>query len=114
MQSHFLLGVNIMLLSWRYVVHFAWKHRSVSRIGSEFPEYAASKGGVLTPLNECIINGQKLWAQIMDETPLRRWATTEEIARWAYFLTVANTFCTGQSIVADGGESINHKFIWKD
>ncbi len=108
--------------------------------GSEFPEYAASKGGViaytkntalrvapfgatcnsldpggvLTPLNECVINDQKLWAQIMDETPLRRWATTEEIARWAYFLTVTNTFCTGQSIVVDGGESINHKFIWKD
>ena len=106
--------------------------------GSEFPEYCASKGGVIaytknvalrvakfnatcnsldpggviTPLNECVINNQTLWEQIMKETPLKRWATTEEIAKWAYFLTVINTFCTGQSIIVDGGESINFNFIW--
>ena len=98
--------------------------------GSEFPEYCASKGGVvsytknvamrvapfgatcnsldpggvLTPLNDCVINDKELWAQIM----------VEEIAEWAYFLTVKNTFCTGQSIIVDGGESINRRFIWKD
>ncbi len=108
--------------------------------GSEFPEYCASKGGVLaytknvamriapfgatcnsldpggvlTPLNECVINDSELWEKIMDETPLRRWASVEEIAEWAYFLSVTNTFCTGQCIVVDGGESINRKFIWKD
>ena len=108
--------------------------------GSEFPEYCASKGGVisytknvamrvaqfgatcnsldpggvLTPLNDCVINDKELWTQIMDETPLKKWATSEEIAQWAYFLTVTNTFCTGQNIVVDGGESINYKFIWKD
>ncbi len=108
--------------------------------GSEFPEYCASKGGVisytknvairiakygatcnsldpggvLTPLNECVINDKELWDKIMDETPLRRWATPEEIAQWAYFLTVTNTFCTGQNILVDGGESINFNFIWKD
>lgn len=108
--------------------------------GAEFPEYAASKGGVLaytknvamriakfgatcnsldpggviTPLNECVINDPKLWAQIMDETPLKKWATAEEIAEWAYFLTVVNTFCTGQNILVDGGESINYNFIWKN
>ncbi|MEE1199737.1 MAG: SDR family oxidoreductase, partial [Christensenellales bacterium] len=62
--------------------------------GSEFPEYCASKGGVLaytknvamriapygatcnsldpggvrTDLNECVINDPELWQQIMDET----------------------------------------------
>ena len=108
--------------------------------GSEFPEYCASKGGVmaytkntamrvasfgatcnsldpggvLTPLNECVMNDEELWEQIMDETPLRRWATPEEIAQWAYFLTVVNTFCTGQSIIVDGGECIKHNFVWKD
>ena len=108
--------------------------------GAEFPEYCASKGGVLaytknvamrvakfgatcnsldpggvlTPLNECVMNDEELWAQIMDETPLRRWATPEEMAEWAYFLTVTNKFCTGQSILVDGGESINYNFIWKD
>ena len=108
--------------------------------GAEFPEYCASKGGVLaytknvalrvakfgatcnsldpggvlTPLNERVINDEELWAEIMNETPLKKWATPEEIAEWAYFLTVINTFCTGQSIVVDGGESINYNFVWKD
>ncbi len=108
--------------------------------GSEFPEYCASKGGVLaytknvairiakfgatcnsldpggvvTPLNECVMNDPELWAQIMDETPLKRWASCEEIAKWAYFLTITNTFCTGQNILVDGGESINYHFVWKD
>ena len=75
--------------------------------GSEFPEYCASKGGViaytknvamrvapygatcnsidpggvLTPLNDCVINDKNLWAQIMEETPLKKWATPEEIAQ---------------------------------
>ena len=108
--------------------------------GSEFPEYCASKGGViaytknvalrvaqygavcnsldpggvLTPLNDCVVDDPVLWNQIMDETPLKRWATPEEIAEWAYFLTVTNGFCTGQNILVDGGESINYHFVWKD
>lgn len=108
--------------------------------GAEFPEYCASKagilaytknvalrvapfnatcnsldpGGVITPLNDCVLSDEELWAQIMNETPLKRWATAEEIAQWAYFLTVTNTFCTGQSILVDGGESINYNFVWKD
>jgi len=123
------------------------KIRSILNIGSasahtgaEFPEYCASKGGVLaytknaamrvapfgatcnsldpggvlTPLNECVTNDPELWAQIMEETPLKKWATPEEIAQWAYFLTVVNTFCTGQCILVDGGESINYHFVWKD
>ena len=123
------------------------KIRSILNIGSasghtgaEFPEYCASKGGVIaytknvamrvapfgatcnsldpggviTPLNECVINDPELWQEIMNETPLKRWASSEEIAEWAYFLTAVNGFCTGQSIVVDGGESINYNFVWKD
>ena len=108
--------------------------------GAEFPEYCASKGGVLaytknvamrvakfgatcnsldpggvlTPLNQCVMDDPQLWEEIMNETPLRRWATPEEIAEWAYFLTVINGFCTGQSILVDGGEAINYNFVWKD
>ncbi len=108
--------------------------------GAEFPLYCASKGGVmaytkntakrvapfgatcnsldpggvLTPLNRCVMEDEELWNKIMTETPLRRWATPEEIAEWAYFLTVVNSFCTGQNILVDGGEAINHNFIWKD
>lgn len=142
--------IDINLKALIYVTEkyaFQSKIKSVLNIGSasahtgaEFPEYCASKGGVLaytknvamrvaqygatcnsldpggvlTPLNDCVVNDPKLWEQIMNETPLKRWATPEEIAQWAYFLTVTNTFCTGQSILVDGGESINYNFIWKD
>lgn len=106
--------------------------------GAEFPEYCASKGGVIaytknvaqrvarfgatcnsidpggvfTPLNDCVVNDPELWEEIMEQTPLKRWASAEEIAQWAYFMTVVNGFCTGQSIVIDGGESINSHFVW--
>ena len=108
--------------------------------GSEFPEYCASKGGVVaytknialrvaqfgatcnsldpggvfTPLNDCVVNDPDLWNEIMEQTPLKKWAAPSDIAQWAYFLTVINNFCTGQSIVVDGGESINSHFVWKD
>ena len=158
-------GVNILInnagtqngddidINLKALIHITEKYgvqkniRSILNIGSasahtdsEFPEYCASKGGVmaytkntamrvasfgatcnsldpggvLTPLNECVMNDEELWEQIMDETPLRRWATPEEIAEWAYFLTAVNTFCTGQSIIVDGGECIKHNFVWKD
>lgn len=106
--------------------------------GAEFPEYCASKGGVIaytknvaqrvatygatcnsidpggvfTPLNDCVVNNPELWNEIMEQTPLKRWATAQEIATWAYFMTVTNSFCTGQSIIIDGGESINSHFVW--
>lgn len=107
--------------------------------GSEFPEYVASKGGliaymknvamratkwrgtcnsldpggVLTDLNQPVLENRELWNQIMKVTPLKRWATPEEIAEWAYFLTVTQSFCTGQSIVVDGGErDCNSTFVW--
>lgn len=142
------IDINLKALIWiteKYGVQP--KIRSILNIGSasghtgaEFPEYAASKGGVLaytknaamrvapfgatcnsldpggvlTPLNECVMNDPELWAEIMEETPLKRWATPEEIAQWAYFLTVTNKFCTGQNILVDGGEAINYNFVWKD
>lgn len=107
--------------------------------GAEFPEYCASKsgvlaytknvalrvaafgatcnsldpGGVITPLNAPVMEDPVLWDAIMKETPLKRWATVEEIAEWVYFLTVVNRFCTGQNILVDGGEAINYHFIWK-
>ena len=107
--------------------------------GSEFPEYCASKGGViaytknvalrvaqygatcnsldpggvLTPLNDCVVNNYK-YGRYLNLNQETRWATTEEIAAWAYFLTVDNRFCTGQSIIVDGGESINSRFIWPE
>ena len=108
--------------------------------GSEFPAYAASKGGVmaytkntamrvasfgatcnsldpggvLTPLNECVMNDEELWEQIMELTPLKRWATAQEIAEWIYFVGVTNRFMTGQSLLIDGGEAGRTQFIWPE
>lgn len=106
--------------------------------GAEFPEYAASKGGmvsymkntalrvakygaasnslspggVLTELNEHIIKNPKLWQQVMDETLLPKWASVEEIAEWAYFVTVINKSMTAQDILIDNGEAAKSNFVW--
>lgn len=107
--------------------------------GSEFPEYAASKGGViaytknvagrlapqatcnsvdpggvLTPLNKCVMDDPALWSRIMDLTPLRRWAEPEEIADWVYFVAVVNRFMTGQNLLIDGGEAGRTEFVWPE
>ena len=106
--------------------------------GSEFPEYAASKGGVLayaknvamriakyqatcnsldfggvmTELNRPVMEDENLWSEIMKLTPLKRWMTVEEAAEWIYFMAVKNRFCTGQNILIDGLEAGNCSFIW--
>ncbi len=114
---------------------------SSAHTGHEFPEYVASKaglvgymknvatrcakwgcvcnsldpGGVITELNKPVLEDPGLWSKIMDVTPLKRWATPEEIATWAYFLTVQQSFCTGQSILVDGGErDCLSTFVWPD
>lgn len=106
--------------------------------GAEFPEYAASKGGcvaymkntalrvakygatsnslspggVLTALNDHIIRDPELWRQVMNETLLPKWAETEEIAEWAYFVTAVNKSMTAQDILIDNGEAAKSNFIW--
>ncbi len=109
-----------------------------ARTGSEFPEYAASKGGMVaymkntalrvacygatsnsispggvrTALNERVMNEPELWQKIMDETLLPKWAEPEEIAEWAYFVTVVNRSMTAQDILVDNGEEAKSNFIW--
>lgn len=109
-----------------------------ARTGSEFPEYAASKGGVvaymknvamriakygatanslspggvLTGSNFRVMNDSELWSQIMEVTPLKKWATEEEIAEFAYFMTAVNRSMTAQDILVDNGEANNFKFVW--
>lgn len=119
------------------IVHVA----SVSaHTGAEFPEYCASKGGllaysknvalrvakygatcnsispggVITEMNAPVLNDDNLWNQIMELTPLKRWAKPKEIAEWIYFISVTNKFMTGQDIIIDGGESTDAKFIWTE
>ncbi len=106
--------------------------------GAEFPEYAASKGGViaymknvalrsakgkvtvnslspggvLTALNEHVINDPVLWEKVLDESLLGKWASAQEIAKWAYFLTVVNKSMTAQDLLIDNGEAAKSNFIW--
>ena len=111
---------------------------SSARTGAEFPEYAASKGGtvaymknvalrlaslgatanslspggVRTALNDHVMTDKKLWKEIMNETPLKKWAEPEEIAEWAYFMTVVNRSMTAQDILVDNGEAARSNFVW--
>ena len=106
--------------------------------GSEFPEYVASKGGVVsymknvalrsapdgvtvnslspggvfTPLNARVIDDKEKWSRIMALTPLRKWASADEIAEWAYFLTVVNKSMTAQDLIIDNGEAARAEFVW--
>lgn len=109
-----------------------------ARTGSEFPEYVASKGGVVaymknvalrvakygatsnslspggvtTSLNDRVMNDPVLWGKIMAETLLPKWASAEEIAEWAYFLTAVNRSMTAQDLLVDNGEDAKANFIW--
>lgn len=111
---------------------------SSARTGAEFPEYAASKGGVVaymknvaqrvaaygatanslspggvvTGLNDHIIRDPALWERVLNETTLHKWATAEEIAQWAYFITAVNRSMTGQDLLIDNGEAGKFNFIW--
>ncbi len=107
--------------------------------GAEFPSYSASKGGiisytrnvairiagygatcnsispggVLTESNAPVIRDEKLWAEIMSLTPLRKWATEREIAEWIYFICVVNRSMSGEDILIDNGESrLSSHFVW--
>ena len=109
--------------------------------GQEFPEYAASKagvvgymknvairlaprgitcnaispGGVYTPLNDPVVNDEKLWKRIMDVTPFKKWMTPEEVADWVVFLTVTNRSMSGQNLLIDNGEhDLNPTFVWPE
>ena len=107
--------------------------------GFEFEEYVASKagivgymktvaykaatsgatcnslslGGVLTDSNDVVMNDPKLWKQIMDVTPLKKWTTLDEVCEWVYFLLVTNKSMSGQDILVDNGErDLNCTFVW--
>lgn len=108
--------------------------------GFEFPEYSASKagligymkncawrlakfgatcnsiscGGVLTDLNKPVLEDKKLWNKIMEITPLKKWATPEEIAEWIYFMTMINKSASGIDVLIDNCERGNSTFIWPE
>ncbi len=109
-----------------------------ARTGAEFPEYVASKGGMVaymknvalriskygatsnsisaggvkTKLNEHIMNSPKLWEEVLNETLLGKWAEAEEIADFTYFISVINKSMTGEDIFIDNGEALKSNFVW--
>ena len=110
-----------------------------ARSGYEFPEYVASKagvvgymknlacrlaphgvtvnsislGGVLTDSNRLVMEDEACWKQIMDVTPLKKWMSEEEVAEWVYFLLVHNRSMSGQDVLIDNGEyDLNSTFVW--
>lgn len=112
---------------------------SSAHTGFEFAEYSASKGGlitymkytahslaplgvlvnsislggVLTDSNKPVMDDPKLWKEIMDVTPLKKWMSEEEVSDWVYFLLVVNKSMSGQDIVIDNGEKdLNCTFKW--
>ena len=111
---------------------------SSASTGSEFPEYAASKGGVvtymknialriaeygatsnsispggvITKINKHILDSPKLYKEVLNETLLNKWANPEEIADFAYFISVINKSLTGEDILIDNGEKIKSNFVW--
>ncbi|KEI71273.1 SDR family NAD(P)-dependent oxidoreductase [Endozoicomonas elysicola] len=106
--------------------------------GAEFPEYVASKGGVvaytkwtalqiaqygatcnsispggvLTELNKPVMDDPEKWQAIMNETLLPKWASSEEIAEWVYFMAIVNRSMTAQDILVDNGEMAKSNFVW--
>ena len=107
--------------------------------GQEFPEYAASKAGVLgymrnvairlapdgttvnaislggvhTALNDPVVKDPACWDRIMAVTPLKKWMTVDEVADWVVFLTVQNRSMSGQNLVIDNGEmDLIPTFVW--
>lgn len=112
-----------------------------ARSGFEFPEYVASKagvvgymknaavrlakygavvnaispGGVLTESNRPVTEDPELWARIMEATPLKKWLTEDELAEWVWFLTADNRSASGIDVLVDNGElALNSTFVWPD
>ena len=111
---------------------------SSASTGSEFPEYVASKGGVLaymknvalrvreygatsnsispggviTDLNKHILESPKLYKEVLDETLLNKWCSAEEISDFTYFVAVTNKSMTGEDIFIDNGEKLKSNFVW--
>ena len=106
--------------------------------GSEFKYYVASKGAIVsymknlalnlgkkgvmvnsispgaveTLFNKHIIEDKVLYNKVSAESILDKWIKPEEIAEWAYFITMINKSMTGEDILIDNGEILKSNFIW--
>lgn len=132
------INVTELYLPYKSLQSIVMVASTSAHTGAEFPEYAASKGGmlaytknvakrcaefgctcnsispggVITELNRPVLHDDNKWMQIMELTPLKKWAFPEEIAEWIYFMSVVNKSMTGQDIIVDNGEMNNQTFVW--
>ncbi|MBQ6586836.1 MAG: SDR family oxidoreductase [Coriobacteriales bacterium] len=109
-----------------------------ARNGSEFPQYVASKaglvgymkhlasevaargitcnsispGGVVTKAMQHIVDSPQLYEAVKAETLLGKWAQPSEIADLAWYLTMVNRSITGEDVLIDNGEMLKSNFIW--
>lgn len=74
-----------------------------------------SLGGVVTSSNKVVMEDKSSWEKIMEVTPLKKWASLDEINEWVYFLLVINKSMSGQDILIDNGEAnLNNTFVWPE
>ncbi|MCR5185299.1 MAG: SDR family oxidoreductase [Bacilli bacterium] len=122
-----------------YIKSVLFNASASANTGDEFPEYVASKagiigymknvairlvefgatansislGGVLTDSNGPVIKDRACWKKIMDATPLMKWMSEDEVSEWVYFLLVTNKSASGIDILIDNGEAnLNSSFVW--
>lgn len=88
------------------------KHLAI-KLGNEYKATvnSLSPGAVLTGLEPELYADKKLLKAVEDESILKKWIMPEEIADFAYFMTVVNKSMTGQDVLVDNGESSNFHFI---
>ena len=73
---------------------------------------SVSPGGVVTESNAHILESEELYAAVLAETLLGKWAQPEEIADLAWYLTMVNRSMTGEDLLVDNGEMLKSNFIW--
>ena len=92
------------------VSYTKWTAKAIAKYGATCN--SLSFGGVYIDSNYTVTEDPETWDKIMKQTPLEKWATVDEVTDWVYFMTMHNKSCSGQDIVIDNLESLNGEFIW--
>lgn len=92
------------------IAYMKWVASEVAKYGAT--SNSISAGGVITDLNKHILENEKLYKAVLNETLLDKWAEAVEIAELTYYLTVVNKSITGEDILIDNGEQLKANFIW--
>ena len=86
-----------------------WLAQEVAKYGAT--ANSISPGGVVTPMTQDIWYDTAKRSAVLKETLLGKWADSEEIAEWIYFISVVNKSMTAQDIIIDNGETAKFNFI---